>query len=927
MANIPGATNILPGTIVETVTQSRGAAVPGGIRVTAIIGEGSRSETLVSNALGGGRDGFNSTYTSTTSGVDGRHFKTTFFPLVENRTKIYRNGVLLTGVEAIIDSNAFSNLYDYRVDPATGQVELQRAYLVDQGGAFYKPFSINVGLGSITNLELVDTNAPSETWSIRCISVQRDTSNNPIQNTAKFVAFGSVSGNKLDANGNAVVWTANGVVVSNGVVKFSIDETKISLNSVSPFREGDGFTVQVQSGVLIKNDSLTSEYIAVGDMNDPTYLSNMAEISKKHGLASTSNNLTLGCQLAFANSAPGIMCLQAAPSMPRRNSYLLVDSFQATSTDNDDFIFPLPIGVQPDNDANIHFFVKNNATNVETQVLPNKLEYYTLDTAGYPTTSAFIQDNASAPAGYAYFYTVVKEDASVAFGFDGYIARDYAFTNKGFFSSPSVVFDSSYVGKSVKILDALNAANNGTFTISSVSNGKLYINGPTVFPEFTTESAVAFEVINPATGLPVTGGSATDGNLVAYLGTDTADFTSDPGTGVDFSTITSLLTKRIQINGSTTNNGLYDITAYDSLTNTITLKKALVGELNLRYEVIDETAQSFYVVINKNVVPDGFALRVSLVDIKDAGFYDAGWTNALEALERVECDIVVPLPRQTMSVIFQNALSHVLTMSAPANKRERVLMIGALNGLTVDNLVGAKPAAVENIGLLEGIQGDSVVEVLEGNIEDLTNYAVPDSFGNTYRCTYFYPDQIVVQAGADNVLVDGFYISAAAGGYYSANNKIEYPLTGKTLSGFTILRNKLLSPAQQTALANAGVCVVQPVQGGGKVVWGITTSQSGFIEEQEQSIIFIRDRIAKVFRNGFDAFIGVPDTTPGFTASLNARAQAILNSFLSQGIISAWKDLIIARDSVDPRQWNISVGVQPSYPVNFIYIRVGIGTI
>jgi hypothetical protein len=223
-----------------------------------------------------------------------------------------------------------------------------------------------------------------------------------------------------------------------------------------------------------------------------------------------------------------------------------------------------------------------------------------------------------------------------------------------------------------------------------------------------------------------------------------------------------------------------------------------------------------------------------------------------------------------------------------------------------------------------GILGETITDVLSGNVEDLSNYSVPDAFGNTYRAVYFYPDQIVVQAGAENVLIDGFYLAAAAAGFTSADVRIENPMTNKVLSGFTILRNKQFSTLILEQLAQAGVTTLQPVAGGGRVVWGITTSQSGFPEEQEISIVFIRDRVAKTLRAGFAPFIGLPES-PDTGAILNTRAVVLLNSLVSQGLITNYKDLSVRRDDADPRQWNITVRVQPTYPVNFIYIKVGLG--
>lgn len=910
MANIPGATNVLPGVFTDVITQSRGVAVPGGSRLAAMIGEGSTEETIVSQALGGGKDGLNPTYTSS-SGADGRHFVLQNFPVISNRTTLFKNGIPLVGLESLIDSNPFNNHYDYRIDITTGQIELQRGHLVDQGGSTWTPLTTNVGDGYLSSLSLVDSNAPPETWTVRCISVQRDAMNNPILGTAKFLAFGSISGAKLDVNGNPIVWVTNGQVVSNGVLQFAIFDNTIA------FREGDGFTILVASGVLVRNDSLTASYIPQLFLNDPVLNLGMGDVTNRHGFPSTSNNLSLGAQLAFANSAPSLITVQAAPPLPRRTSYILEDSVDSLSTNVDDFTFPLPLGVVPDFNSNIHFFVKNNATNVETQILPNKQTFYTLDTGGAnPTTSQFIFSNTPAPGGFSYFYTVKQSIATIASGFDGYITRNPAFINQGTFQSASNAFDSTYVGKQLKIIDANNVANITTYNVTSVKNGALYaVVATSPFSDFVNAASVGFQVIDPLTGLPVASG--TDGVLIASLGTGQATLNSATVNFNNFST-----SAKIQINSPAADKGLYDIISHGPFTCVIA--KTVVTEHNMRFEILDPTAVSNYVVVNHNVVPNGYGLRVTIVDSKDAYFYDAGWINALASLEAVECDILVPLPKQTISVIFQNAKNHCLTMSNIRNKKERVLFIGAISGLKPENLTGAKAAAVEDIGILEGIQGETVTDILSGNIEDLTNYSVPDAFGGTFRTVYFYPDQIVVQAGTDNVLIDGFYLAAAAAGFESADVRIENPLTNKVLSGFTILRNKLFPQQTLESLAAAGVTTLQPVAGGGRVVWGITTTQSGFPEEQEISIVFIRDRVAKTLRAGFQGFIGNPET-PDTGAILNTRAVILLNSLVSQGLITAYKDLSVKRDDVDPRQWDISVRVQPTYPVNFIYIKVSVG--
>jgi hypothetical protein len=941
MANIPGATNALPGVFTNVITQSSGVAIPGGSRVTAMIGQGSTNETLVAQALGGGQDGLNPEYTSST-GSDGRHFATANFPLVSNRTTIFKNGIPLVGFELgpITPTTTFSDIYDYQLDPTTGHILLQSAHLQDQGGTFYVPLSTNVGLGTLNNLTLEDPNAPPETWTIRCVGVQRNAMNQPIAGTADFQAFGTVSGSPLDANGNPIIWIANGETVTNGILSFSITETQVGGMAVSPFRQGDAFTIIVASGVLVRGDSLTTNEIPVNNINLPTVLTGISDATNFCGPASLTNNLSLGAQMFFANGASSLLALQAAPPLPRRTSYVLDPSVNALSTNPDDFTFPFPIGVVPDFNSDIHVFVTNPATQVETQVLPNKFTYYTLNTAGQPTTQEFVFSNLQPPAGYSFDYTVVNSFETVVSEFDGYIGRLPAFGTTAVFNSPSVEFDLSYVGQLLKVIDSNNRANVGIFNITGVSSGQLTIQTittgepgdpipyptPSGFPDFVQDPLPqTFELIYVPTGLPVVGGSGTDGTLVGFTNTAQATLHS---TAVNFSTFPNLIADyRLQINGSTVgNNGLYDIIGYNSLTNTLTIQMAFVSESGLRYEVLDPDLTSTYLVLNHNVVPNGNQLRVTIVDARDAAFYDAGWVNALEVLTTVECDILVPLPNQTITVIFQNCLSHCITMSNIANRKERVLFIGAIQGLTPANLTGAQLAAVEDLGILEGIPNNDITSTLAGNIQDIANYSVPDAYGETFRAVYFYPDQIVVQAGSENVLIDGFYIAAAAAGYANADLNLANPFTNKVFSGFTILRNKTFSTMVLEQLAQAGVTTLQPVAGGGRVVWGITTSQSGFPEEQEISIVFIRDRVAKVLRSGFAGFIGTPQTanTP---IALNTEAVLLLNSLVTQGLIAGYKGLTVTQDQVDPRQFDIAVSVQPIYPLNWIYIVVNVGNL
>ena len=822
MPSFPGSDNALPGVYTLAETVSSGLSIPSGTRLGVIIGEGLRPETIVASANGGGNDGFDPDFLGP-NGADGRHFLLNNAPIIENRTTLYKNGITLAGTEGPL-TGSFNTQYDYIVDTTTGQIELQAARLVDQGGHYYSASSLNTGNGTVGNLSLVDPNAPSETWTIRVSSVLRDGYGNPIDGYARFVANGTVSGSPLDGYGQVVVWQSNGTVVSNGILNFSITE------GTTAFREGDRFIIEVNGGALLAGDKLSATYIAVTDINSPVFFTNMDEFTAKHGMPSLTNTLSLGGQLAFANGTPGVWALQAAPPVPRRVSYILKESTSGEA-DPEDLTFPLPLGVVPDVDSNINFFITSPVTGEEVQLSsPNKVAFYDPAITANPD-GAFITNPA-----YAFSYTVIIDDDTAVVKSDSDGVVTYTSSTTATFTSAGQIFGVDDVSgtRSVRIFNATNADNNGVFSITGVNSGVL--------------------------------------TIVRTSGT-------------------------------------------------------FVNETGLEFEVVDSVEEGAKVLFTQDItaqLPAGTQLRATIVDTKDADFFDAGWTAAYEEIEKLDIDMVVPLPRQTISAIFQNGASHVRYMSNIKNRKERILLIGAIQNLEPANVLGIDNAAVEDIGILEGIQGDDVSEILAGNVEDLADYGVTNSYGTTYRVVYFYPDQIVVQIGADRTYVDGFYQAAAAMGYFSGVTNIALPLTRKILTGYTILSDKTYRPVVLEQLTAGGITVLQPVLGGGKVVRGQTTTSSGFVEEREISIVFIRDRISKNLRTAYDTFIGQTDS-PIFATAVQARGNSALSGFINQGLITAYRDLKIARDKTDPTQWNITVKVQPVYGVNFIFIRISVG--
>jgi hypothetical protein len=824
---IPGVSRANPEVFAEGEVVSTGFSPPGLNRLLCVMGEGERREVLVNVAAGGGADGLDSTYTTTT-GADGRHFQLGAFPVIANRTALLLNGVPLTILEASIDANAFSNRYDARLEISTGKIELQRSRIYNQGGSDYLPSSANQGNGTLTSLSLIDVGAPAESWTLRCTSVRRDGYGNPIDGYARFVVSGSVSGMPLDGYGQQITWQSDGYIRDNDILRFAINEGSTA------FEVGDTFTIIIVSGVLAAGDNLLATYIATLDINDYEVFTEMDSVVAKHGLPSTENTVSLAAQIAFNNQAPQVACLEAAPGLPRRVLYNLVDTATGGATVND-LSFPLPLGVVPDVNSDIKFFSINPTTSVATQFLPNKVDFYNATITTNPWAN-FINSVA-----YIYSYTVVMEDGLIRSGETGTIAAVVGDTEYCWFTHSGTTFNTDDVAATYRM----------TIFGSLVGNDS---------------PAGGFEVVD-----------VEDGKLKLYW--SGGSFTNESGN----------------------------------------------ADLTWRVGDTDPTVQSATILLTDDLaLTAGDGLQVLVIDTKDATFYDAGWTTALETLEAYELDMIYPAPTVTKSAIIQSTLSHCLAMSRIKNRKERILLTGAIQGLLPVNVTGQELAAVEDIGVLEGIQGDDPLEILAGNIEDLTNYSVSDAFGGTYRCVYMYPDKIVVNINGTNTFVDGMYMAPAIGGRLAATGNVAMPMTNKNLSGFSILNDRIYSTSVAEDITYAGITLVEPILGGGRIIWGKTTTQSGFAEEEEISIVFIRDRIAKVSRLALRGFIGLPEDTT-FATTLLTRVNGLLNSFVNQNLITKYANVVVKRDDVEPRQWNIRFQVQPVYPVNWIYVKFTIG--
>ncbi len=600
------------------------------------------------------------------------------------------------------------------------------------------------------------------------------------------------------------------LVESNGVILAGIQEGSI------PFEVGDRIYIDVASRSLAFGDNLVARYIYELDLNDPQFFTDAELLFAKHGLPSEENTLSLGAQMAFENGAPGILAVQCKPPIPRRTSAELLSPvnslgiggftgcLDALGVISDDlcgvedlrFIIPRPTAGlrsgKPSSDSRVNIFV--NRAGVETQIFPNKVEFYNsqLETDAQQLNFITSSDNP-------FSYTVVNTDTEILFTAEDGVMTDASGVRS--ISSLYLDLDGSHEGSTI-VIESMEDLSGTIYTSLSDISEQLY-----------------GTLVDPSAEVVISSVASDSKAIIVGSESNTLTFT----------------------------NKFVNIQFFVKSTNTANVSAALLLHKDL---------------VKSGAIKKGDGIRITYVDQNDANYFDTNWFTAFEKLESADAQIIVPLPSSTVSSIFKAAVGHCENMSSIANRKERMTIIGAQRGLSPANILGESLAAVEDLGVLEGIQGDDPLEVLVGDVEDLANYKLSDNYTSP-RAVYLYPDSIVRNISGTNVALPGFYMATAVAGLLSATQNVSIPLTNKVLQGFTLTRDKIFRPVILDRLGGEGATVIQPIPGGGKVLAGRTTSQSGYVEDEEISIVFIRDRVKQVLRQSLAGFIGGvqgPDT-------------------------------------------------------------------
>jgi hypothetical protein len=206
-------------------------------------------------------------------------------------------------------------------------------------------------------------------------------------------------------------------------------------------------------------------------------------------------------------------------------------------------------------------------------------------------------------------------------------------------------------------------------------------------------------------------------------------------------------------------------------------------------------------------------------------------------------------------------------------------------------------------------------------------FGVAKVFGKSFRCMYFFPEKIRTVIAGETAYLDGQFLAACGAGYWAGTPYLPTPLTRKNLVGFDIEKDHKYTIDQLNLLGDAGLTVVEPLSSGGRIVYGITTVQTGNPVEEEPSVVRIRDYVAQSTRTILEErFIGgvIDDQT---VANIKSTTVSILESLVAQRIITQYANVTAKVDSQEPRQVNVGFDVAPVFPLNWIKIEFSIGVL
>lgn len=296
-----------------------------------------------------------------------------------------------------------------------------------------------------------------------------------------------------------------------------------------------------------------------------------------------------------------------------------------------------------------------------------------------------------------------------------------------------------------------------------------------------------------------------------------------------------------------------------------------------------------------------------------------------------EADLVVPMIPSDLAVYEVEEINYMCKQavefaSTLDQKKEMVAILGSPRFDKVSSMVNA---------LLPGSQGRSLDKDGDDLEESIIDVSSPTSYGtNTLiendftRTAYVGMDFVSKElASGELVYLNGSAAAAALAGKIGSYMHPAVTATNKDIVGFKIPRSRKLTRLQGNRLMDeAKVIVLEPnAIEGAKVIWALTTDNSGSPTREELSVVLARDWIVKQVRSMLEVYVGELNL-PSVTADMSTKLLKRLETYADEGIIEAFKGVRVDRHPIERRQVNVTFQIKPAYPINWISVEFTIGT-
>ena len=225
-------------------------------------------------------------------------------------------------------------------------------------------------------------------------------------------------------------------------------------------------------------------------------------------------------------------------------------------------------------------------------------------------------------------------------------------------------------------------------------------------------------------------------------------------------------------------------------------------------------------------------------------------------------------------------ISHVRTMSSVEEQKERIVIFGPPKGAP-----------------------DSV-----------SDYVNTISQIRDRRVVYCYPSNVKVTIGNTEVVVGGYYLGAAVAGLIDSL-ALNVPITGQLVGGFTEISDVMLRQ-DKNAIAQRGCLIVEDNM---RIRHALTTDQTNSITG-ELKVTRIVDYVMRLMRSSLEAFVNQPYTA-GLLSTIAMSVKMLLMQLANANIITDFRDINVVRNTLEPRQVDVSFAIRPALDINWIYVK------